>query len=257
MKFNDKLMKLRKENSLSQEELAEKLGVTRQTISKWELGQTTPDMDKLYQISNLFNISVDELIKETDDNYQNNPVKDSTKNRNIIKIILVVIMLIIIGFGIFSLFNNGNKSNDSVVQSDNTVTEVQPKKKNTGLFGWFFDIWDEMSEKLLDTFFNMADRMMEKGEEWEQKIDEKNEKESEEFQRKFQEQMNQMYENYENETDEMKEEVFGDWENKVDEMKEKAYEEYENKTKEENESYWNRVDKMMDKMQEYQKKIEL
>ena len=242
MKFNDKLMKLRKENSLSQEELAEKLGVTRQTISKWELGQTTPDMDKLYQLSNLFNISVDELIKETDDNYQNNPVKDATKNRNIITIILVVIMLIIIGFGIFSFFNNGNKENDSVVQSNNTVIEVQAKKKNTGLFGWFFDIWDEFTEKILDTFFNMADRMMEKGEEWEQKIDEKNEKESEEFQRKFHEQMNQMYENYENEADEMKEKAVDDWENKV------------NKMKEDDDSYWNNVDKMMDKMEEYQKK---
>ena len=53
MKFNEKLIKLRKEKLLSQEELAEKLGVTRQTISKWELEQTTPDMDKLQQISKL------------------------------------------------------------------------------------------------------------------------------------------------------------------------------------------------------------
>ena len=58
MDFANRLIALRKNANLSQEELAEKLGVTRQTISKWELEQTTPDMDKLQQISKLFNISV-------------------------------------------------------------------------------------------------------------------------------------------------------------------------------------------------------
>ena len=47
MKFNEKLIKLRKEQGLSQEELGEKLNVTRQTVSKWELGETTPEMSKL------------------------------------------------------------------------------------------------------------------------------------------------------------------------------------------------------------------
>ena len=47
MKFEEKLIKLRKEKLLSQEELGEKLDVTRQTISKWELGQSKPDMEKL------------------------------------------------------------------------------------------------------------------------------------------------------------------------------------------------------------------
>ena len=47
MKFYEKLIILRKKDLLSQEELAEKLDVTRQTISKWELGQSKPDIDKL------------------------------------------------------------------------------------------------------------------------------------------------------------------------------------------------------------------
>ena len=47
MKFNEKLIKLRKEMGLSQEELGNKLNVARQTVSKWELGETTPEMDKL------------------------------------------------------------------------------------------------------------------------------------------------------------------------------------------------------------------
>ena len=66
MKFSDKLIKLRKENLLSQEELGEKLNVTRQTVSKWELGQTTPDMEKLVEMSKLFGVTLDELTNENE-----------------------------------------------------------------------------------------------------------------------------------------------------------------------------------------------
>ena len=64
MKFNEKLVMLRKQHNLSQEQVAEKLGVARQTISKWELGETTPEMDKLILISEIYNITLDELVKE-------------------------------------------------------------------------------------------------------------------------------------------------------------------------------------------------
>ena len=64
MKFNEKLIMLRKQHNLSQEQVAEKLGVARQTISKWELGETTPEMDKLIIISKLYDITLDELMKE-------------------------------------------------------------------------------------------------------------------------------------------------------------------------------------------------
>ena len=47
MEFGNRLYELRKQKGLSQEELANRLDVTRQTISKWELGDSTPDMDKL------------------------------------------------------------------------------------------------------------------------------------------------------------------------------------------------------------------
>jgi len=63
MDFNERLLSLRKEKALSQEELGSELKVSRQTISKWELGETTPEMDKLILISDLFNISLDELVK--------------------------------------------------------------------------------------------------------------------------------------------------------------------------------------------------
>ena len=66
MEFKEKLICLRKQKGLSQKNLGDEIGVTRQTVSKWELGETTPDMDKLIQLSELFEISIDELVGKTD-----------------------------------------------------------------------------------------------------------------------------------------------------------------------------------------------
>ena len=65
MKFNERLLELRKSKKLSQEELAEKLEVSRQTISKWELAQSCPDFQSLIRISNYYNISLDILVKDS------------------------------------------------------------------------------------------------------------------------------------------------------------------------------------------------
>lgn len=62
MEFNNKLYELRKQKGLSQEELANRLNVSRQTVSKWEVGESSPDMEKLVAISELFDISLDELV---------------------------------------------------------------------------------------------------------------------------------------------------------------------------------------------------
>jgi len=75
MKLSEKIQILRKTKNYSQEELAEKLSVSRQAISKWELGTTLPETEKLILLSNLFNVSVDVLIKDDLDidckNYNN------------------------------------------------------------------------------------------------------------------------------------------------------------------------------------------
>ena len=61
--FSEKLQTLRKEKWLSQEQLAELLNISRQAVSKWESGQTYPEIDKLIKLSDLFNITLDNLIK--------------------------------------------------------------------------------------------------------------------------------------------------------------------------------------------------
>ena len=62
MKLGENILKLRKENKLSQEQLAEKVDVTRQTISNWELGETSPNPEQLKLLSKTLNISTDELL---------------------------------------------------------------------------------------------------------------------------------------------------------------------------------------------------
>ena len=94
-----KIQKLRKQKGLSQEALAEKVTVTRQTISKWELNQSTPDLDFIAQLSNIFNVSSDYLIKdelvEPDElQFKKRTYKLSEKFKNNIFIIISIIALI-------------------------------------------------------------------------------------------------------------------------------------------------------------------
>ena len=62
MDFGEKIQKIRKQNNLTQEELAEKLYVSRTAISKWESGKGYPSIDLLKQISKVFNISIDKML---------------------------------------------------------------------------------------------------------------------------------------------------------------------------------------------------
>lgn len=62
MAFKENLIQLRKQHGLSQEKLGEQLNVSRQTISKWELGATTPELEKLISLSQLFQVSIDTLV---------------------------------------------------------------------------------------------------------------------------------------------------------------------------------------------------
>ena len=59
MDLGERLYELRKQKGLSQEEVADRLGVTRQTVSKWETGQSTPDFDKVLPLCELYEISTE------------------------------------------------------------------------------------------------------------------------------------------------------------------------------------------------------
>ena len=66
MNFNEKLIDLRKTKGMSQEELGAELKVSRQTISKWESGQSYPDFQRLVLLSDYFGLTLDELVKDID-----------------------------------------------------------------------------------------------------------------------------------------------------------------------------------------------
>ena len=122
MKFNEKLVMLRKQNNLSQEQLAEQLNVARQTVSKWELGETTPEMDKLIKMSEIFKISLDELMKEeTQGETVNDPNNTNSqklagmtikilKGIGIFFIIIVIMYIILITAGLVAFNRTGNDS---------------------------------------------------------------------------------------------------------------------------------------------------
>jgi len=66
MELKDKLQLLRKQNGYSQEQLADKLGIARQTISKWENGQAIPELNGLILLSELYGVTIDRLVKDDD-----------------------------------------------------------------------------------------------------------------------------------------------------------------------------------------------
>lgn len=93
MELKDKIIMLRKQNALSQEGLSEKLNVTRQTISKWELGETKPSVDMLNEMSKIFNVGIEVL---TNDDIGLDSKKEKVKkpkNRKYILYILIVILI--------------------------------------------------------------------------------------------------------------------------------------------------------------------
>ena len=83
MKFGDKLIELRKRYGYSQEELAEKLGVSRQSVSKWESNNTYPETDKIIQIANLFDCSMDDLINDKITNIESTLRKNKTNFKGV------------------------------------------------------------------------------------------------------------------------------------------------------------------------------
>lgn len=115
MKFNNKLYELRKQEGFSQDELGSKLNVSRQTVSKWELGETTPELEKLIALSDLFHISLDELVLDVKKNESDNAnvkaessdkyslsklierittEKNKIASKKVLKIVLIIIAIV-------------------------------------------------------------------------------------------------------------------------------------------------------------------
>ena len=129
MKLGEKIFELRKKYGLSQEQLAEKVNVTRQTISNWELGETSPNPEQLKLLSKELNVSIDELL----DNDINNVLIERVSNTEklagiIIKILkflgVAFIVFLIIDIIAFVLFASTG-SLTSVESSAITICKIE------------------------------------------------------------------------------------------------------------------------------------
>ena len=98
MDLGSKILELRKTQQLSQEKLGEKVGVTRQTISNWELNETLPDTKQLIALSQALLISIDELVGNNTQNLLEQKVEKVeekiTTNNNLTKLIIALITLV-------------------------------------------------------------------------------------------------------------------------------------------------------------------
>ena len=95
-KIGQFIKKIRQDNKLTQKELADKLGVTYQAVSKWENGKNVPDISIMKEISKMFNVDIDEILDGE---------KKPKKNSNLYGLIIVIILIILLGVG-YLLYNN-------------------------------------------------------------------------------------------------------------------------------------------------------
>lgn len=138
MELGNLILKYRKQKNLTQEDLAKEMGVTRQTISKWELNETAPDLKQAVKLAKLFDVGINELINEKNrkDNIQNNNRSTSQLVLKIIKIvgitlgiIIFVICMIIIITTYFSNYYSASPSGQGVstycdYNGENSLYEV-------------------------------------------------------------------------------------------------------------------------------------
>lgn len=109
MTLADRILELRKIKGISQEELADKIGVSRQAVSKWESGQSIPDIDKIILLSDFFDVTTDLLLRGIENNKRDN----STENIYVFSSVATALNLLGLLVSIF-IWNN-TKADDAIL----------------------------------------------------------------------------------------------------------------------------------------------
>lgn len=154
MKFGENLYNLRKKQKISQEKLAEKIGVSRQSVSKWENGTAYPEMNRIFELCKIFHCKLNDLVNDNildfdslDEEVKMSVVKFNKEKQNKLKIvsktisicskILQVITIIISAVMIMSMLfipsviNNADVNNESIIIADKNITEFNLDEMTT------------------------------------------------------------------------------------------------------------------------------
>lgn len=162
MKFGENLYNLRKKQKISQEKLAEKIGVSRQSVSKWENGTAYPEMNRIFELCKIFHCKLNDLVNDNildfdslDKEVKMSVVKFNKEKQNKLKIVsktisifskmLQVITIIISAVMIMSMLfipsviNNTNVDNGSIIVADKNVMEFNLDQMTTNTIANVFE----------------------------------------------------------------------------------------------------------------------
>lgn len=134
MKLGENILELRKKKGLSQEQLGEKVNVTRQTISNWELNETSPNPEQLKLLSSVLEVSIDDLLDNDIKSIMESKISNTEKLAGLILKILRVMGVLILAFLIFIIFSliifNSIKSSNVVVEKETRMVDLECRLNN-------------------------------------------------------------------------------------------------------------------------------
>lgn len=165
--MGSKILELRKQKHMSQEQLAEKIGVARQTISKWELGETSPDIEQSKKIAQIFHVSLDELVQNNISSKNGNRIISTKLILNILKIILlflIICLLVLVAIIYFKDYfdvhpTSTGKSITCHIDNQEYTYEVWTKYETPNIIENFYTNDEEMNLDI--TMYNSVDKMLE------------------------------------------------------------------------------------------------
>ena len=165
--MGSKILELRKQKHMSQEQLAEKIGVARQTISKWELGETSPDIEQSKKIAQIFHVSLDELVQNNISSKNGNRIISTKLILNILKIILLFLIICLLVLAAIIYFKDyfdvhptsTGKSITCHIDNQEYTYEVWTKYETPNIIENFYTNDEEMNLDI--TMYNSVDKMLE------------------------------------------------------------------------------------------------
>ena len=151
MNFAEKISNLRKDNNMTQEQLSEILGVSRQSVSRWESGIAFPETDKLLQLSKLFNCTLDYLLKDDVTDIQANTIetkeiivyKKQDKLNNILIAVFSIVLLALITLSVLLMVENNKLKSNS--QNSGVIEETNDDLKNEE---FYYEVLNQSDNKL-------------------------------------------------------------------------------------------------------------